>query len=120
MAQHSEGDEKLEQHDRAEHHAQLLAGLANRLGGGAVLSAARVLLNDRQVAERYGVVVRTLERWDLDPAMKFPPPIRINRRRYREVAALEAWERAELRKAAAQHKSRSRNQQSDKPRVEIR
>jgi hypothetical protein len=121
MAQHNdETPEQAEQHDRAEHHAQLLAGLANRLGGGTVLPAARVLLSDRQVADRYGVVVRTLERWDLDPAMKFPPPIRINRRRYREVAALEAWERAKLRKAAAQHKSRSRKQQSDKPRVEIR
>jgi hypothetical protein len=77
----------------------------------------QVLLSDRQVAERYDVVVRTLERWDLDPGMKFPPPIRINRRRYREVAALEAWERANARKAAAQSKC---SQQSDKPRVEIR
>ena len=53
-----------------------------------------VLLSDRQVAERYDVVVRTLERWDEQPKLGFPPPVRINRRRYRALAELEAWDRA--------------------------
>ena len=59
--------------------------------------AKPVLLSDRQVAQRYDVVVRTLERWDLQPSLGFPPPVRINRRRYRELAALEAWERQRRR-----------------------
>jgi hypothetical protein len=62
--------------------------------------AKPVLVPDRQVAERYDVVVRTLERWDLQPELGFPPPVRINRRRYRELAALEAWERENARRAA--------------------
>jgi len=60
---------------------------------------AKVLLSDRQVAERYDVVVRTLERWDRQPDLGFPPPVRINGRRYRSVLALEQWDRANARKA---------------------
>ena len=71
--------------------------------------AKPVLLSDRQVAQRYDVVVRTLERWDLQPSLGFPPPVRINRRRYRELAALEAWERRTVA-------SRNRSRQSAKAR----
>jgi hypothetical protein len=78
-------------------------------------SAKQVLLSDRQVAERYDVVVRTLERWDLDPAMGFPPPVRINRRRYRELR----WKRGNVRRRkradaihirASQHNPRRRSE----------
>jgi hypothetical protein len=31
----------------------------------------------------------------------FPAPVRIRRRRYREIAALDDWDRANARKAAA-------------------
>ena len=37
----------------------------------------KILITDRQVAERYDVVVRTLERWDRQPDLGFPPPVRI-------------------------------------------
>jgi hypothetical protein len=70
-----------------------------------------VLLSDRQVAQRYDVVVRTLERWDLQPDLGFPPPVRINRRRYRELAALETWEK----KKAAQAGSRAEPAQTSPP-----
>jgi hypothetical protein len=56
-----------------------------------------VLLADSQVAARYGICVRTLERWSERPDLGFPTAVRINRRRYRALAALEAWERAQAK-----------------------
>jgi hypothetical protein len=50
-------------------------------------------LPDPLVAKRYQVSPRTLRRWDQDPALDFPPVIIVNARRYRELAALEEWER---------------------------
>ena len=48
-----------------------------------------VLASDRLVAQRYDVTVRTLERWDEKPDLGFPPPVRIRRRRYREISKLD-------------------------------
>ena len=50
-------------------------------------------LPDSLVAKRYQINPRTLRRWDEDSSLGFPPVIIINSRRYRELAALEAWER---------------------------
>jgi hypothetical protein len=47
---------------------------------------------DPLVAARYGVHAVTLWRWDKNPALNFPPPITINKRKYRDVAALDAWD----------------------------
>src|SRR5262245_44129952 len=68
--------------------------------------AKPVLISDRQVAERYDVVVRTPERWDGTPDLGFPPPVYIRRRRYREVAKLDDWDRANARKVADSHNPR--------------
>jgi hypothetical protein len=52
------------------------------------------LLPDPQVArDRYRVNPRTIVRWDADPDLKFPPPTVINNRKYRDVAALDAWDK---------------------------
>jgi predicted DNA-binding transcriptional regulator AlpA len=51
------------------------------------------LLPDPQVATRYGVTSRTIDRWDERPALGFPPAIRINNRKYRRVGELELWEK---------------------------
>jgi len=51
------------------------------------------LLPDPRVALRYHVSPRTLYRWDEQPELGFPKPIRINRRKYRRVKQLEIWER---------------------------
>jgi len=56
--------------------------------------SGRRYLPDPQVAKRYGVSSMTLWRWDHDPHISFPKPIRINRRKYRDEAELEAWERS--------------------------
>jgi hypothetical protein len=62
------------------------------------------LLPDRLVAEeRYHVVVRTLERWDETPGLKFPPPIYIRGRRYRDISKLDAWDRANARRVVDSH-----------------
>jgi hypothetical protein len=46
----------------------------------------------RDVAARYHVHVRTIERWIDDPALSFPQPIYIRRRRYIKAGDLQAWE----------------------------
>ena len=46
----------------------------------------------RNVAERYDVHVRTIERWIEDPALCFPKPMYIRGRRYFKTAELQAWE----------------------------
>jgi hypothetical protein len=58
------------------------------------------LLPERLVAARYDVTTRTLARWDTAPDLGFPPPVYINRRRYREIAALDAWDSACVRRVA--------------------
>ena len=45
-----------------------------------------------KVAERYGVHVRTIERWIEDPELQFPRPVYIRRRRYIKADELRAWE----------------------------
>jgi predicted DNA-binding transcriptional regulator AlpA len=57
-------------------------------------------LPDPQVCARYQISSMTLWRWDHDPAMNFPPPLRINNRKYRDIDALEAWERSRIKGAA--------------------
>jgi hypothetical protein len=54
------------------------------------------LLPDPRVAERYKISTRTLARWDNQPELGFPPPIRINNRKYRHVRELEEFERARV------------------------
>jgi predicted DNA-binding transcriptional regulator AlpA len=61
-------------------------------------AASQFLLPDPKVCERYGVTPMTLWRWDHDPALEFPPPIRIKNRKYRNVGKLEAWERKRVAK----------------------
>jgi hypothetical protein len=59
-----------------------------------------VLLPDPAVAKRYGVHPFTLRRWDENPDLGFPPVIKVNNRRYREIAKLHAWDLKNSREAA--------------------
>jgi hypothetical protein len=54
------------------------------------------LLPDPKVAERYKVTPRTIDRWDHQPDLGFPPALRINNRKYRRVSQLEIWERQRI------------------------
>ena len=55
----------------------------------------------RATAERYRVVLRTLNRWLDNPKMNFPRPLLINGRRYFKEAELEDWERSQAAAEAA-------------------
>jgi hypothetical protein len=70
------------------------------------MAQTQTLIPDRCVAERYSVHRRTLARWDATPELGFPPPIYVRGRRYREVAALDEWDKENSRKAASTQGSR--------------
>ncbi len=59
------------------------------------------LIPERLVAERYSCHVHTLKRWEKDPTLGFPPPVWVRGRRYRDVAALDAWDEANRKAAEA-------------------
>jgi hypothetical protein len=50
---------------------------------------------DAKVCQRYGITPMTLWRWDNDPDLKFQPPIRVRGRKYRDAAALDAFDAIE-------------------------
>jgi hypothetical protein len=58
------------------------------------------LMPERLVSERYRVCTKTIDRWSQDPELGFPPVIWIRNRRFRDVAALDAWDQRMLLKAA--------------------
>ena len=47
-----------------------------------------------EVVARYRISQATLYRWENDPHMGFPVPLRINRRRLWNPTELDAWDRA--------------------------
>jgi hypothetical protein len=55
------------------------------------------LLPEAKVRERYGVSSMTLWRWDRNSSLNFPPALRINNRKYRDSAKLDAFDEARLR-----------------------
>jgi predicted DNA-binding transcriptional regulator AlpA len=50
------------------------------------------LLPDKKVCERYGVTTMTLYRWDRDPDLAFPRPIKIRNRNYRTESELDEFD----------------------------
>jgi hypothetical protein len=54
----------------------------------------------KKVCARYEITDRTLDRWLADPAMNFPRPLIINKRRYFSDSELVAWERKRAANAA--------------------
>jgi hypothetical protein len=60
------------------------------------------LIADPVVArQRYGVHLRTLDRWDKTPSLDFPKPVYMRGRKYRDEAALDKWDLNNSREAAA-------------------
>jgi predicted DNA-binding transcriptional regulator AlpA len=64
-------------------------------------SSSDVRMPTVQLARRFNVVPRTIERWLDDPRLAFPAPLRINGRRYWSLAEIESWERRKAAEAAA-------------------
>ena len=52
---------------------------------------------DPKVAREFGVCTRTLDRWDDQPELGFPPVIWINGRKYRDADQLDAFKAARVR-----------------------
>jgi predicted DNA-binding transcriptional regulator AlpA len=55
------------------------------------------LLPDHKVLDRYSISPMTLWRWDRDPGLNFPKPIRIRGRKYRDESELNAFDEARHR-----------------------
>jgi predicted DNA-binding transcriptional regulator AlpA len=62
------------------------------------------LVPDPQVCREFGVTAMTVWRWDHDPELNFPPPIRIRRRKFRHRRAFEDFKRQLVRNAIARRK----------------
>ena len=56
---------------------------------------------DPQVAKEFNVTLMTLWRWDHDPALDFPPPIKIRNRNFRSRERLDAFKERMVRLAIA-------------------
>jgi hypothetical protein len=52
------------------------------------------LLPTKHVCQRYAVSDRTIARWERDPALGFPQPVVINKRKYYPETDLTAFDRA--------------------------
>lgn len=63
--------------------------------------SAKKLLPDPKVCERYNVTPITLWRWDHDPDLNFPKPIRIRSRKYRDERELDAFDECRKRATGA-------------------
>ena len=58
------------------------------------MTAAKRLIPDPLVLQRYGISAMTLWRWDHDPDLKFPKPKRIRKRKYRDEEELDTFDAA--------------------------
>lgn len=99
-------DKTAEILERLQRVEAAVAGIGHNAGPPLDEPGLLGLLPDRLVAERYDCTVRTLERWDEKPELGFPPPVYVRRRRFRVIAKLDAWDRANAVKAAATSNSR--------------
>jgi predicted DNA-binding transcriptional regulator AlpA len=60
------------------------------------------LIPDPEVCREFGICTMTLWRWDHDPALNFPPPIKIRTRKFRSRRLLEDFKTKLLHDAIAQ------------------
>ena len=58
------------------------------------MKSNRRLVPDAEVCARYRIHVSTLRNWDLNPALSFPKPVRINGRKFRDEAELAEFDKA--------------------------
>jgi hypothetical protein len=64
---------------------------------------SRKLIPDRLVAERYGVTLMTVWRWDHDRSLRFPQPFKIRGRKYRDESELDAFDERMRRQPEPTH-----------------
>jgi hypothetical protein len=61
--------------------------------GAAIMTFPNSYQPRKKTAERYGVHVRSIDRWEQNPSMDFPKPLVVNGRKYDNLHELETWER---------------------------
>jgi hypothetical protein len=64
------------------------------------------LMPDAKVARFFGVCSKTIERWDADEKLNFPPAIEINGRRYRDAEQLNAFIRARAKRSISEERAK--------------
>jgi len=57
------------------------------------------LMPDAKVAKFFGVCSKTIDRWEHDKALGFPPRIEINGRYFRDTDAMDAFVKSRLKKS---------------------
>jgi hypothetical protein len=65
-------------------------GVAGRAMPGARKSGRK--LPRKMTCARYGVCTKTIERWEKNPALKFPRALVINGRKYDDEDELDRWD----------------------------
>jgi DNA-binding transcriptional MerR regulator len=60
---------------------------------------SRKLLPTKQVAERYAVTPRTIERWRRNPDLNFPAALNINGRNYQDQDELDQFDERQAARA---------------------
>lgn len=55
-----------------------------------------IFLTTKQVLARYQISTATLWRWENDPAVKFPSPLKVGHKKLYAQKSLEAWEAARM------------------------
>ncbi|RVK73183.1 DNA-binding protein [Sinorhizobium meliloti] len=63
-------------------------------------NASRAYLTSNQVLARYSIAPITFYRWQKNPALGFPKPLVINRRKFFKADDLAAWERERAKVSA--------------------
>jgi hypothetical protein len=62
------------------------------------------LVPDPQILREFNISTMTLWRWDHDPELGFPPPIKIRKRKFRQRRAIEQFKQRMLQGAIEQHR----------------
>ena len=57
-------------------------------------SPQECFLTGPKIDARYGISAMTRWRWQRDPKLGFPPPMKINGRKLWRLSELESWERS--------------------------
>ena len=58
-------------------------------------------LGTNAVATRYDTTTRTIDRWTKDPALDFPRPMVVNRRKLWSLNELKQWDRKQIARGRA-------------------
>ena len=64
------------------------------------------LVPDAQMRKEFNVSAMTVHRWDNDPDLQFPPPVKIRKHNFRSRHALEAFKKRVIATALKEQRKR--------------